>query len=430
MNNRKLLDRRHFLQTMGTGTAAIAMNVGGFLLPNNTSIEPENVPADPSFINSLMTSERGPDLGNLYPKMIELSEENSYPYSFLGDRFPSLEDFKAGSREKILELYGYRPEPVPLNVEIVETREFDEFIREKILFSTSKYFRVPAYVHIPKGISGRAPAIVDLHSHGGMFLYGKEKVIDFEQNDHTMIEYHQVNYEGRPTTTQLVRRGYIVITIDAFLFGERRVLMDEDQSYGWNRSEYSADDATYLNSICRAKANTLVKSLIYTGKTWSGIVSWDDMRTVDYLVSRPDVDPDRIGCIGVSFGGWRSLFLSGLDSRISASCVTGFMSTVKPMLRNHIDTHSWVHFVPGLHRYLDIPDVVSMMAPKPLLVQQCRQDGLFPLEGMVESVEKIASVYKKAGVPEQFEGRFYEQPHILNIEMQNDAFAWFDSHFM
>ena len=80
-------------------------------------------------------------------------------------------------------------------------------------------------------------------------------------------------------------------------------------------------------------------------------------------------------------GGYRSLPASGLDERIRAGCVVGFMSTVRPMIRRHIDTHSFVHFVPDLHRYLDLPDVVALRAPKPLLVQQCRQDGLFPPAG-------------------------------------------------
>jgi dienelactone hydrolase len=420
------VNRRNFLRTLGTGSAAALVMKTGSLL---SGYETAAGPAPDNAIETMQNTVRnGPDIGTFYPTITELSRENSYPCSFLEGNFQTLGDFKSAGREKVLEAYGYRPRPVSPNPEIIEQKEFNEYIREKVIFSTSEYFRVPAYVHIPKGLTERAPAIVDLHSHGGMFLYGKEKVIDMKPNDQRMIEYHKVNYEGRPTTTELVQRGYIVITIDAFMFGERRVMMEEDLSYGWDRSAYSPEDINYLNGQCRSKANTLVKSLIYTGMTWPGIVSWDDMRTVDYLITRPEVDPDRIGCIGVSFGGWRSLFLAGLDERISAACVSGFMSTVKPMLRNHIDTHSWVHFVPGLHRYLDIPDVVSMMAPKPLMVQQCRQDGLFPLEGMKESVEKIASVYKKAGVGEQFDGRFYDINHILNVEMQNEAFDWFDQH--
>ena len=95
-----------------------------------------------------------------------------------------------------------------LDPKLVDRQDLGEFVREKVLFSTTPQFRVAAYVHIPKNRAGRGPAIVDLHSHGGMFLFGKEKVIDFGRNHPAMTEYHKGNYGGRPTTTALVRRGY------------------------------------------------------------------------------------------------------------------------------------------------------------------------------------------------------------------------------
>ena len=98
------------------------------------------------------------------------------------------------------------------------------------------------------------------------------------------------------------------------------------------------------------------------------------------------------------------------------------------MIKAHIDTHSFVHFVPSLHRYLDMPDVVSMMAPKPLMVQQCRKDALYPPVGMQDSLKKIAGVYEKAGVKDHFAGRFYPGPHRFDQRMQNDAFDWLDEH--
>ena len=66
------------------------------------------------------------------------------------------------------------------------------------------------------------------------------------------------------------------------------------------------------------------------------------------------------------------------------------------------------------------------MAPKPLLVQQCSQDRLFPLAGMKESVDKIAGVYEKARVKDRFAGRFYDEPHLFSRGMQDDAFDWLD----
>jgi hypothetical protein len=98
------------------------------------------------------------------------------------------------------------------------------------------------------------------------------------------------------------------------------------------------------------------------------------------------------------------------------------------MIRAHIDTHSWVHFLPGLHALLDLPDVASLTAPRALLVQQCSQDRLFPPEGMKESVAKIAAVYEKAGAGKRFSGRFYDVPHRFTKAMQDEAFAFLDEH--
>jgi hypothetical protein len=232
-----------------------------------------------------------------------------------------------------------------------------------------------------------------------------------------MTTYHRVNYDGRPTATALVSQGYVVISIDAFMFGERRAMSDADIKMGWDRSKYSLEDVKALNVFCRSKENTLVKSLIVAGTTWPGIVCWDDIRTVDYLVTRPEVDPKRIGCLGVSMGGYRTIYLAGLDERIKGACITGFMSSVRPMLKAYIDKHSWVHFLPGLHRWLDLTDVASQAAPRALMVQQCQQDRLFPPDGMKESIESIAKVFEKANAKERFAGRFYDEPHMFTKAM-------------
>lgn len=368
----------------------------------------------------------GADLGTVLADVERVATAHPPAWSFLGGHFRSFKEFRAAGREKILDLMLHDPAKVEPNAKVLERVDRGDHIREKVEFSTSSLFRVPAYVLLPKNLRGKAPGIVDLHSHGGMFLFGKEKVVDLGDNHPAMTEYHKRNYDGRPTATALVRRGYVVVTIDAFPFGERRILLDPDRKHGWDRSRYDLDTVKQLNQRCRSKESTLVKGLTFAGSTWPGIVFRDDLRTVDYLVGRPEVDPKRLGCLGVSMGGYRALFLSALDDRITAGCVTGFMSTVRPMIRAHLDTHSMVHFLPGLHRYLDWPDVASLAAPRGLLVQQCAKDGLFPPEGMKDSVKRIAAAYDKAGAKGRFVGRFYDVPHQFNKEMQDDAFAWLD----
>ncbi|MCE9563173.1 MAG: alpha/beta hydrolase family protein [Planctomycetes bacterium] len=409
------MDRRNFLASLpvlSTRTATAAGEPG-----------PTAMPADPA--RELPAT--GADLGTLFADVEKLAAANPFAFRFPSDRFKTHAEYRTSAREKVFEVLSYKPPKVEPKAEVLERTDRGDHIRERVLFSTTPWFRVPAYVLIPKGLKAPAPAIVDLHSHGGMFLFGKEKVTDLGTNHAAMTEYHKVNYDGRPTATELVRRGYVVISIDAFMFGERRVMIDADRAAGWDRSKYALDDVRRLNQVCRGKESTIVKGLTLAGATWPGVVFWDDIRTVDYLASRPEVDPKKIGCVGISMGGYRAAYLTALDERIAAGCVVGFMSSVRPMMKSHLDTHSFVHFLPGLHAHLDLPDVSALAAPRALMVQQCKQDRLFPLAGMEESLTKIEAAFKAAGVEKQFVGRFHDEPHRFTRTMQDEAFDWFDA---
>ena len=366
------------------------------------------------------------DLGTNFAAVEQIAATCQPSVFPIGKQIEFNESFRTAARAKVREVLSYEPPRVDFQPDVVERVDCGDFWCERVLISTTPWFRIPAYVLIPKDLKKAAPAIVDLHSHGGMFLFGKEKVIDFGTNHPAMAKYHQQNYDGRPTATALVRRGYVVISIDAFMFGERRVLLDEDLKFGWDRSKYSLDDVQQLNQKCRAKEATIAKSLVLAGATWPGVVNFDDRRVVEYLTTRPEVDTQRIGCVGISMGGYRSAYLAAMDERIKAACVVGFMSSMRPMLKSHVDTHSWIHFLPGLHRLMDLPELVSLTAPRALFVQQCSQDRLFPLSGMQSSVTRIAELYQAAGCPDQFLGRFYDEPHRWTIAMQDEAFSWLD----
>ena len=419
--------RRAFLEAAGLGVVA-GMAANGSVAAQDG--DARNVPLGIAKDIPVELKPNGADLGSLDGDVMRLSAQHKHEYSFLGDRFDSLAEFKQQSREKVLDALLFRPPPVDPRPEVLERVDLGDIIREKVVFSTSPDLRVPAYVQFPKGLKERAPAIIDLHSHGGWIPFGKEKVTDLGERNHpAMSAYHERVYDGRATGTALARRGYVVISIDAFFFGERRTIIDADlEKHGFDRSKYSMDVAEKMRARCRVKEATLVKALLYAGLTWQGILVNDDMRTVDYLLTRPEVDPKRIGCNGISLGGYRSFLLAGMDERIAAANVVGFMSTARSMIHAHLDTHSWSHFPPTVHRFLDMPDIVSMMAPKPLLVQQCTHDQLFPLSGMQDAVTKIAAVYDKAGVKDRFSGRFYDNEHRFSRQMQDAAFAFFDTH--
>lgn len=410
-------DRRTFLEVLGSvGLVSANSSMGGI---GNASGVDSPVPAP--------TATSG-DAGSIYSEVKLLADLCRYPMSVLERDYPDFDSYRKTARQKVFELFHYAPPPVSPAPEIVGRWETAEYIQEKILFSTTPWFRVPAYVLVPKGRTMPRPAIIDLHSHGGMFVYGKEKVMPIPEGDPPAItNYRRDNYEGRSTSLALCRRGYVVISIDCFYFGERRTMFPDDLAkHGWDRTKYSLETVAYLNRRSSQGEGTLSCSLFWAGTTWQGVAHWDDIRTVDYLASRSEVDPARIGCLGISMGGDRTDYLAGLEDRIQCAVSVGWMSTLRPMIKSHVETHSFMHFLPGLTHFLDLPDLIGCMAPKPLMVQQCTKDQLYPIEGMKESVKKIAAIYEKAGANTRFDGRFYDQPHIFSLKMQDDAFDWLD----
>jgi dienelactone hydrolase len=146
---------------------------------------------------------------------------------------------------------------------------------------------------------------------------------------------------------------------------------------------------------------------------------------VDYLVTRPEVDPDRIGCVGLSVGGLRSCHLAALDDRIKAAVVVGWMASYPAQIKDRIqNTIGFTKLVPGLMRHLDYPDVASLAMPAALLVINGARDGLFDLDGVRGCFAKLSACYAKAGVADRFRGRLYDAPHEFNVEMQQEAGEW------
>src|ERR1019366_2807758 len=111
--------------------------------------------------------------------------------------------------------------------------------------------------------------------------------------------------------------------------------------------------------------------------------------------TRPEVDPNRIGCVGLSMGAYPAAHLTALDDRIKAGAAVGWLSRFKAMQsRKILNTIGFTMILPGLYRRLDMPDVISLAAPRPLLCINGLKDGLFPLETGVKSAYKtLHNVY-------------------------------------
>ncbi len=368
----------------------------------------------------------GAQAGTLYRLMRATADRSTLSLSFVQPRFTDVDAWKAQARPAVRALLHYDPphcDPAP---EVLERVDCGEYVRERIEFSTTPDIRVPAYVLVPKSPPGPKPAVVALHDHGGFFVWGKEKIVDVQPEHPVLTQFKRDYYSGRSWASELVRRGYVVIAIDMFYWGERRLLIDGDPALYRDREAMSAEDVQAFDRRASEHTWLVGTGLFEAGASWAGVMFTDDIRTVDYLLTRPDVDPERIGCCGLSVGGFRSAHLAGLDPRIKAAVVVGWMCTYGDMLQSHLTSIGPMKIVPGLYQLMDLPDVVSMTCPGALMTISGTKDGLFPLDGVKLAFNKITSVYAKAGVPERFQGVLYEGPHEFNAAMQEKAFDWLD----
>ena len=256
---------------------------------------------------------------------------------------------------------------------------------------------------IPKGLTGPAPAVVALHDHGGMYFWGKEKLVEVPDPHPVLAEFKKTAYAGKSIATELARRGYVVIVIDMFYWGERRMLLDDDPADWRERPrEMPAERVAAFNRRSSESEQLVGRTIYAAGFTWSGVMFWDDVRTVDYLVTRPEVDPERIGCVGLSVGGLRSCHLAALDDRIKAAVVVGWMASFPAQLKDHIrNTIGFTKLVPGLYRHLDYPDVASLAMPSALLVINGTKDALFDLDGRPVVLRQALRLLRQGGGPRE-----------------------------
>jgi dienelactone hydrolase len=369
-------------------------------------------------------SSDAPHLGNLYPPIQEIADKSPLDLSFLRPEFKDLARWQAVARKRVFELMSYTPQKVQPDAEVVRRIDRGDHFEEQITFRTTPLFRVPAHLLIPKNVRLPAPGIIALHSHDGIYLWGREKVVATETEHPWLADYKARVYGGKSIAVEMVRLGYVVIAIDMFYWGERRLLLDTDPpEYKTRPASMTAKEITAYNRRSSENESLTARTLITAGASWPGVMLWDDIRTVDYLATRSEVDAKRMGCVGLSVGGYRSFMLPALDARIRAAVAVGWMTSFASQIRRHtINSMGLSFIIPGMYRHFDLPDLAAAIAPRSVLVMNGTKDGLFQIDGVKAAFAKIAKCYDKARAPGNQECRFYEVPHQFNAEMQ--AYAW------
>jgi dienelactone hydrolase len=351
--------------------------------------------------------------------------------SFRRSTWRNVDSWRTQARRRYRELLiqpdtGSTPEVV-----VQRQFEFDGLSIEHLNWQLPYGLLTEAVALQPAGATGPLPAILALHDHGGNKYFGLRKITRVNKDPHPLMIAHQNHYYGGAAwANEIARRGYVVLVHDAFTFGSRRVhpadvprVLKGDLTEANPESE---EEIVAYNKFAANHEHIMAKSLFSAGTTWPGVFTAEDQRALDYLCSRKDVDPKRVGCCGLSGGGLRTVYLTGADERIRCSCCVGMMTTWRDYLLNKCSTHTWMVYIPGLPPDLDYPEILGLNLPAPVMTLNNREDPLFTLPEMERADRILQEVYRKAGASERYSGKFYPGPHKFDREMQADAFRWFD----
>jgi len=362
--------------------------------------------------------------------------------SFRSPRFESLDAWRAEAIAKVEELLAAPATRLVGKPSVDASYKLDGLEIEELSWRLPYGGETAAFFIKPAGQVGKLPGVLALHDHGANKLFGKEKIVLGREPPHPlMVEYQGLYYGGRPWANELARRGYAVLVHDVFPFGSRRISRGEvpveirDLGTGLivgGPESRDTEPATFEEAITynrwAAEHEAIVaKSLFSAGTTWPGLVLAEDRVALDYLVSRPEVDPDRIGAGGLSGGGLRTVYLAGTDPRIKAAFCSGFMTTWRDLLLHKSFTHTWMAYTPLLPGYLDFPELLALRVPLPTLVQNCTEDSLFTLAEVRRAFKLITEVYRKAKATERCRCALHPGGHQFSLPMQEEAFAFLDT---
>lgn len=357
-------------------------------------------------------------------------------WSFRAEQSGDAHTWKKDVMPKVKTLLAAPPIPAVPEVSIDKTYQYDGLEIEELSWQLPYGRRTKAVLLRPIGVTKPLPGILALHDHAAKKYFGYRKIVKLADHQHPLIEDHQAtDYDGKAWANEIAKKGYVVLVHDTFAFGSRRVCYEdvEGLDYGpLDTKKLSDDDPEKEEHIMQYNAwaaeheHVMAKSLFSAGTTWPGVVLTEDQMALSVLGARKEVDPERLGCGGLSGGGLRTVYLGGLDPRIKCAVCVGFMTTWNDLILNKSFTHTWMTYAPLMPNYLEFPEILGLRVPLPTLVQSNNQDELYSLPEMKTADQILKSVFEKANAGDRYQGLFYDGAHKFDAQMQKDAFAWFD----
>ena len=265
-------------------------------------------------------------------------------------------------RNQVLEALGGFPDRTPLNPKITRTLERSDYRVEMLLYESLPGFYVTANVYVPQSGEPPYPAVLGVAGHSAN---GKASAT----YQHAWIS--------------MVKRGFLVLAFDPPGQGERSEYFDLD--LGRSRVGIGVREHNLAG----------LQSLL-TGSHFARYEVWDAMRGIDYLLTRPDVDPERLAVAGNSGGGTQAAYLAVVEPRLAVVVSSCYMTSWQQLWFNPGPQDSEQDFVHFLERGLDFPDFAIAFAPRPFQILSATQD-FFPIEGARSTFEEARRVYEVLG---------------------------------
>lgn len=293
-------------------------------------------------------------------------------------------------RPKIAELVGGFPDRGALpKAQIIETRDFPAYKREKFVFESRPGVMVLGYLLTPK-TAGPHAAMVCVPGHGR----GVDDIVGIDDHgrDRTDKDGYQHDF-----AIQVVEHGLAAVAIEPMAFGCRR----DELTVSKSRGNLSANS-------CQPAAGA---ALLF-GETMVGWRVFDVMRTIDWIGTRPDLDSSRVGCMGISGGGTCTLFSAALDTRIQVAFVSGYLNVFRDCILSL--SHCMDNYVPGILNWAEMYDVAGLVAPRALFAESGDVDKIFPVSAARESFAKVKKVYEAFGATDQIGHEVFSGPHSFH----------------
>lgn len=282
----------------------------------------------------------------------------------------------------------------PLNPIRVTSEDCGDFRRELYQLTIAPHLATQTWLLIPAGRSPDRPAtaepmpaVLACHGHG----YGVRAMIGLDPEGHP--HETEPDYQ-KDFALSLVRQGFIVAAPEIIGFGEAR---REEDKHGSPEDSSCYSISTYL---------------LMLGLTMPGLRVFQAMLNLDFLQSLPGVSTDKIGCMGISGGGLVAAFSAALDERIRAVVISGYANTFRDSIMSVF--HCVDNYIPGLLRDCELPDLISLIAPRPLLIENGRQDEIFPIRAAEQALRQLRQVYELHQAADRITADFFEGEHQIH----------------